>query len=212
MKRALFIFIFILFLGQELWAQERQRFDPDKIQPKWALKINVLSGFAATINISAERLPQQRRSYQNGVFYTHAILSGDERKPGSIQAIGDVFDIRKYRKNSPQAQGRYHMVFARVAYLDIHDFRQDSLTQNKIIKLEERMSGLALGYCIGYQKIYKKRFVLDVFAGLSFAVPISYYSSLSKEEIKQYDLNSWKSNPLISGLGMRAGIKAGYLF
>lgn len=191
-----------------------QMMRPDEINlPKNnAVKTSILSPILGTINISHEYKLSNTWSIQHGLAYTSIVVQDGEQKKTGYQGWQYCVDFRKYRNTRVNWNGWYHQYFLRYAQYSNYTYRQDLITLNKPIQLNENMHGINMGFAIGYQKVFKNRFVIDTFLGPYISIPTYYTSNLSEEEIEKYELNSLEENPLTSTPSLRIGIKVGYLF
>jgi len=176
------------------------------------LKISLLSAFAATLNMSYEYKLTQAWSVQHGLSFTKFNPQVSALKSTSIEGFRYTLDLRKYRKIDPEWNGWYNQYFVRYGQFVNQNYKQDSSTQNQVIQLKESLRGFNFGYAFGYQKCFDKNFVLDTYLGIYFSAPTYYKSSLSQATIDKYEIFSLKESPLTSTMGLRFGIKAGYLF
>ncbi|OYU94833.1 MAG: hypothetical protein CFE21_14180 [Bacteroidetes bacterium B1(2017)] len=210
MKQVVY-FILLLTLQFQVLAQRKIRIE-NIAPPSHALKINVLSGFVGTLNISYEYRLTQKWSIQNGLCYTQMIISRDPRKPYSTEGFQYLLDVRKYTHSNGLLNGRYHQYFLRYSQFINKDYIQDSLTKNKPIAYTENLHGITLGWVYGYQKTYQNKYLIDVFCGIGISVPTCFNSSPSKDFLKPYKVRSFESNPYTNGVNLRMGLKVGYLF
>ncbi len=176
-----------------------------------AIKLNILSGFVGTLNLSYEHLLSQQWSIQNGISYTQLNLDNTRKKTGLI-GFQYSLDFRKYKSAKTAWNGRYHQYFFRFAAYEYKDNKQDSSTQNKIINYKENLQGFSLGYAWGFQKTYSNKYLIDAFIGIQLSVPTYYSCSPSQEILKDYKIKTNEENLATNGVGFRGGIKIGYLF
>lgn len=210
MKRIFFILITICFLTVAM-GQVTKMSIPD-LPKNNAIKISLLSPIAATLNLSHEYKLNSFWSLQNGLAITSLKLTETGQKSYGFEGFQYSLDIRKYRKNKIDWNGWYHQFFLRYAQYTYHNYRQDSITQNKVIQLKEDLHGINLGYAFGYQKVFQNKYIIDSYVGYYLSIPTFYSANLSEETILKYKLNSLKENPITSTAGLRIGLKVGYLF
>jgi hypothetical protein len=177
-----------------------------------AIKTSILSPILGTLNISHEYKLSTSWSIQHGLSYTSLVTQIGEQKKTGFNGWQYCVDFRKYRNTKVNWNGWYHQYFLRYAQYSNYTYRQDLITLNKPIQLKENMHGINIGFGIGYQKVFKNKFVIDAFVGPYISIPTYYKSNLSSEEIEKNELNSLEENPLTSTASLRLGLKVGYLF
>jgi hypothetical protein len=175
------------------------------------LKVNILSPFVASLNLSLETPISEKWSIQNGLVYTQFGIDESANKPTSIKGFQYVLDFRKYRKKKEKWNGTYNQYFLRYSNYQNKYYVQDTSTQNKVIIYKEYISGISLGYTFGYQKTYRNKFLLDVYVGACLSFPTTYRSEPNNPTGKDLT-GSFEINPYTNGFGIRTGIKVGYLF
>lgn len=210
MKQVVY-FILLLTLNFQVIAQRKTHIEK-VAAPVHALKINVLSGFVGTINLSYEYRLTQKWSIQNGICYTQMIASRDPRKPYSAEGFQYLLDLRKYKNKTSSWDGWYHQYYLRYSQFKSKNYIQDSLTNNKPIAYTENLHGITLGWVYGYQKTYQNKYLIDVFCGIGLSVPTYFNSSPSKDFLKPYKASSFENNQYTNGVNLRMGLKVGYLF
>ncbi len=206
-------YLLILFFCLQCWfgsAQTNNYFYKERPKTQ-AIKINILSGFAGTLNLSYEYLFTQQWSIQNGISYTQLNLDNTRKKAGLL-GFQYSLDFRKYKSIKTTWNGRYKQYFIRFAAYEYKDNKQDSSTQNKIINYKENLQGISIGYAWGYQKTYRNKYLIDAFIGIQLSVPTYYSCSPSAAILADYKIKTNEANIATNGIGFRGGIKFGYLF
>ncbi|MCF8253398.1 MAG: DUF3575 domain-containing protein [Bacteroidia bacterium] len=210
MKKPILLFFFFISLSQ-LLAQTNKTLLLKEPPKNYALKVNVLSPFLASLNLSLETPISEKWSIQNGLVYTHLGIDENNTKPFVIKGFQYILDFRKYRKKNEKWNGSYHQYFARYSNFKNNYYIQDSSTQNKVVIYKENLSGISLGYVFGYQKTFRNKFLIDAFVGACLSFPTNYRSEPNKPVGKDLT-GSFEINPYTNGFGIRTGIKVGYLF
>ncbi len=205
------ILFFILCFSAMLGSAQTNNYNYKEWPKTKAIKINILSGFAGTLNLSYEYLFAQQWSIQNGISYTQLNFDNSRRQLG-LNGFQYTLDFRKYKSIKTAWNGRYNQYFVRFAAYTYKDNKQDSSTQNKIINYKENLQGISIGYAWGYQKTYRNKFLIDAFIGMQLSVPTYYSCSPSQEILKDYKIKTNEENLATNGIGFRGGIKFGYLF
>lgn len=157
---------------------------------KNAVKINPLSLFLATGNVSYERAVTENQSFQLGVFYTGVKIS-DLKYSG----VGITPEYRFYIAGHKEAMnGVYVAPFARYQNFSI----QDKTNNDKI-----SFSSIGGGALLGWEKTWSSGFVLDIFLGPS------YNSGTIKDNTNE---ENWDISGGIDGFTLRTGITLGFSF
>jgi hypothetical protein len=158
--------------------------------PKNAVKINPLSLFVTTGNISYERAVSQNKSIQLGAYYS-GIGLGDFK----YQGYGITPEFRVYfGAKSTALNGVYVAPFARYQNFSISD---------KETKDKATFESIGGGAIMGWQKSWQSGFTLDIFAGPS-------YSNIQFKDKTQEDDFDVKFG--MKGFGLRTGISLGVSF
>jgi hypothetical protein len=154
---------------------------------KNAIKINPLSVFVATANISYERVTAEKQSFQLGVFYTGVKLSGTK-----YRGFGITPEYRFYVGRDKQAmEGIYLAPFLRYQHINMeYNESIDKVTY----------SSIGGGALLGWETTMDDLFVIDLFIGPA------YNSSTAKG----YEGVDVASN--FKGFTVRAGINFGFRF
>lgn len=179
MKKVLLVALLAISVGA--FAQDGQ---------KNVIKLNPLSLLVKTGNISYERQIGANQSFQIGGYYSGLSL-GDIKYDG----FGITPEYRFYFGAQKRAfNGGYVAPFVRYQNFTIKDKEtSDKATFNSI----------GGGAVIGYEKMYKSGFVLDIFAGPSYN-SVSFKNNSSED---QFDIKGG-----IKGFGIRSGIAIGFGF
>jgi hypothetical protein len=155
-----------------------------------AVKINPLSLFLATGNVSYERAVKENQTFQIGLFYTGVGLS-DLKYSG----LGITPEYRFYVAGHKQAMnGVYVAPFARYQNFKI----KDKSTNDKV-----SYSSIGGGALLGWEKTWNSGFVLDIFLGPSIN------SGKIKDNVDEED---WDISGGIDGFTLRTGITLGFSF
>lgn len=181
MKKLLVIVCLFVSAGA-LKAQERSY--------QQAIKINPLSLFVLTGNVSYERAVADNQSFQVGLFYSGVSIS-DIKYSG----LGITPEYRFYFAGQRQAlNGVYAAPFLRYQSFTF----KDKETTDKA-----NYTSFGGGATIGWEKSWGSGFVLDIFAG-----PV-YNAGKFKNEADEdeFDITSG-----INGFGVRTGITLGFAF
>jgi hypothetical protein len=157
---------------------------------KNAVKINPLSLFLATGNVSYERAVSENQSFQLGLFYTGVGIS-DLKYSG----LGITPEYRFYIAGHKQVMnGVYVAPFLRYQNFSI----KDKSTDDKV-----SFTSMGGGALLGWEKTWGSGFVLDIFIGPS------YNSGKIKEDVDEED---WDVASGIDGFTLRTGITLGFSF
>ncbi len=158
--------------------------------PQNAIKLNPLSLVFATGNIAYERAVSENSSFQLGVFYSNASISGLK-----YSGLGITPEYRIYFAGNKHAMnGVYGAPFVRYQSFTLTDKDTDG---------EAKFSSFGGGAVIGWEKAWSSGFVLDIFAGPQFN------SGKVKEKTGPGDFDVAGS---IDGFGLRTGITLGFAF
>jgi len=210
MKQALFYIIFLIYV-LPVMGQNKITYDPYSVKKKNIVKVNLLSGFLATINLSYETKITYKWSVQSSLAYTNLKLDGSDRKKTSMEGFQVGIDLRQYWRQRNEWNGWYSQLMLRYCSYDYHYYVQDSTTNNVVVNYQEKLKGISVGYLFGYQRTYRNRFVIDAFTGIFASAPIQYTSNPIKP-IKNFTGQSFEINPYTNGGSIRLGLKIGYLF
>lgn len=155
-----------------------------------AIKINPLSLFLLTGNVSYERAVTENQSFQIGAFYSGMSI-GDVKYSG----LGITPEYRFYFAGRKEAlNGVYAAPFLRYQSFTF----KDKQTTDKA-----NFSSFGGGATIGWEKTWDSGFVLDIFAGPSYNA--GKFKNESDEET--FDISSG-----VNGFGVRTGITLGFAF
>lgn len=138
-----------------------------------AFKVNVLSPIVRTGSVSVEHSLGAHRSVQLEALYTRwnsANLLFENRT--AIKGFALVPEYREYLSPSQgPLQGVYLATFFRFRHLnletDYHEFSNNSFST---ALLPATLTTYGGGVAVGYQRLFKQRFSLDVYLGPSFDV------------------------------------------
>ena len=122
------LFLLVLSLQCLLGSAQTNPYQFKEWPKNHAIKINLLSGFVGTLNLSYEFLFSQQWSIQNGISYTQLNLENARKKAG-LTGFQYSLDLRKYKSKNYAWNGRYHQYFIRFTSYEYKDNRQDSSTQ-----------------------------------------------------------------------------------
>lgn len=155
---------------------------------KSAIKINPLSLFVLTPNVSYEKAVGEKQSFQLGAFYSGFTIS-DLKYSG----VGVTPEYRFYLGQSGEAlKGLYVAPFVRY---------QNFKFEDKETKDKATFSSFGGGAILGWQGVGRGGFVTNVFAGPSYnAGNIKTNSSEDAFDIKGG----------IKGFGIRLGVNIGF--
>jgi hypothetical protein len=155
-----------------------------------AIKINPLSLFLLTGNVSYERAVADNQSVQIGMFYSGMSIS-DIKYSG----LGITPEYRFYFAGHKEAMnGVYAAPFLRYQSFTF----KDKESTNKA-----NYSSFGGGATIGWEKTWDSGFVLDIFAGPS------YNAGKFKNEADEDDFDITSG---VNGFGVRTGIVLGFAF
>ena len=181
MKKVFVVLAFLTAIGGAK-AQETGRSN--------AIKLNPLSLFLATGNVSYERAVGESKSLQLGVFYSSFTLS-DLKYTG----YGVTPEFRFYFAGAREAlNGVYVSPFVRYQSFSLAYKSTDD---------KASFTTIGGGATIGWQKMWDSGFVLDIFAGPS------YSSANFKTDTDQEQYNIRRG---FSGFSVRTGITIGFGF
>lgn len=209
--KKLIMLLFCFFYVLPLIGQSRITYDPYSIKKKNIVKINLLSGFIGTINLSYETKISNNWSVQGNFAYTNLNIDASARKRTSLIGFQTGIDLRKYLRQKNEWNGSYTQLMLRYNDYQHHYFIQDSSTNNVVVNYKENLKGVSVGFIMGYQRTFKNKFVIDAFAGVFNSFPILYNSTPTKVKIDMPNV-SFETNPYTNGGSIRIGLKVGYLF
>jgi hypothetical protein len=155
-----------------------------------AIKINLLSPVARTINLAFERAISEDGSIQVGFFYTGAKI-GDTK----IDGFGITPEYRIYLSQSPAPNGFYVAPFLRYV-----NFKAENKTDNSTDKATVTQFGG--GVVVGRQWVFKERVTFDLFIGPKY----------QGTDIKVTAGSDSFSGSLFNNFGIRGGITLGLAF
>lgn len=155
-----------------------------------AIKLNPLSLAFLTGNLAYERAINHNQSFQIGSFYSGVSIGGLK-----YSGFGITPEYRVYFAGAKEAlNGVYVAPFVRY---------QNFTLKDKTTDYQTTFSSIGGGATIGWQKMWKSGFVLDLFAGPA------YNSGKFKNSSDSTQLNlSFGMN----GFGVRTGITIGFAF
>jgi Protein of unknown function (DUF3575). len=154
------------------------------------VKLNPLSLFLATGNVSYERAVSSNQTFQIGLFYTGVGIS-DLKYSG----LGITPEYRFYVAGRKEAMnGVYVAPFLRYQNFNI----KEKSSGDKV-----SYSSFGGGALLGWEKTWGSGFVLDLFLGPS------YNSGKIKENVNE---DEWDISSGIDGFGLRTGIAIGFSF
>ena len=155
-----------------------------------AIKLNPLSLAVMTGNVSYERAINHNQSIQIGGFYS-GVSAGGLKYSG----FGITPEYRVYVGGAKEAlNGLYVAPFARYTNFSLTD---------KSTSTSTTFSSVGGGVDLGWQKMWKSGFVIDLFAGPA------YNSGKFKNSSDQ---SQYKLSFGLNGFGARAGIGIGFGF
>ena len=192
-------------------GQTRMPYDPYTISKKNIVKVNLLSGFVGTINLSYETKLSKKWSVQGSFAYTNLVIDATDRKRTSLIGFQTGIDLRKYFRLKKEWNGWYSQLMLRYNDYQHHYYVQDSTTNNVVVNYKEDLKGISVGYNIGYQRTYRNRFVIDAFTGVFTSFPLYFKSNPTKLNVNN-PTASFEINPYTNGGSIRIGLKVGYLF
>lgn len=155
-----------------------------------AVKINLLSPVARTINLAYERAISENGSIQLGFFYTGAKIADTK-----IDGFGITPEYRIYLSSTPAPNGFYVAPFLR--YIN---FKAEDKTDNTINKATVTQFGG--GVVVGRQWVFKERVTFDLFIGPKY----------QGTDIKVTSGQDSFSGSLFNNFGIRGGITLGVAF
>jgi Protein of unknown function (DUF3575) len=155
-----------------------------------AIKLNPLSLAFMTGNLAYERAINHNQSLQIGSFYSGVSVGGLK-----YSGFGITPEYRVYFGGAKEAlNGVYVAPFARYQSFNLTD---------KSTSTSTTFSSIGGGATLGWQKMWKSGFVLDLFAGPAYNS--GKFKNTSDES--QYDLSFG-----MNGFGVRTGITIGFGF
>ncbi len=154
------------------------------------VKINPLSLFLATGNVSYERKVTENQTFQLGAFYSGVKISGLR-----YSGFGFTPEYRFYFAGQKQAMnGVYAAPFARVQSFTLKDVET---------KEKANYTSFGGGAILGWEKTWRSGFVLDLFVGPSF----NNGKVKNTDNEDEFDVSAG-----FSGFGVRTGITLGFAF
>jgi hypothetical protein len=155
-----------------------------------AIKINPLSLFVVTGNVSYERAVKENQSVQVGMFYSGMSISGLK-----YSGFGITPEYRFYFAGNREAlNGVYAAPFMRY---------QSFTFKDKETTEKANFSSIGGGATIGWEKTWNSGFVMDIFAGPSYNA--GKFKNEADED--EFDISSG-----VNGFGIRTGITLGFAF
>lgn len=160
-----------------------------QMKNRHAIKVNPLSAIVKTVNVSLEKAVSPNKTVQLGTYYSRIELD-DVQYAG----YGLTPEYRIYFGGAKQAlHGGYVAPFARYQHFSLSEKGSGSAASFQTI---------GGGAVLGYQKLSESGFVIDVFAGPSFADVHFKSGSPADFDLK----NAFK------GFGVRLGASIGFTF
>jgi len=160
-------------------------------QPTNAIKINLLSPVARTLNLAYEHAINENGSFQLGFFYSGAKVSDTK-----ISGWGITPEYRFYLSQTPAPNGFYVAPFLRYNSFTAED-KSDNSTVNKAT-----VTQFGGGAVVGRQWVFKERVTFDMFIGPK-------YQNTSTKVTSGTDSFS---GSLFNSFGIRGGITLGIAF
>ena len=155
-----------------------------------AVKINPLSLFLLTGNVSYERAVTDNQTFQIGGFYSGVSVGGLK-----YSGLGITPEYRFYFGGKKEAMnGVYAAPFLRY---------QSFTFKDKTTEDQAKFSSFGGGATIGWEKTWNSGFVLDLFIGPSYNA--GKFKNESDEDA--FDVSSG-----VNGFGVRTGIALGFAF
>jgi hypothetical protein len=180
--KKLLVIACVFLSASAVQAQERSH--------QQALKINPLSAFLLTGNVSYERATASNQSFQVGAFYSGMSISGLK-----YSGFGITPEYRFYLAGRRESlNGLYAAPFLRY---------QSFTFKDKETTEKANFSSIGGGATIGWEKTWNSGFVFDIFLGPSY----------NKGKFKnEADENTFDISSGVSGFGVRTGIALGFAF
>lgn len=160
-------------------------------QPQNAIKINLLSPVARTINLAYERAINENGSFQLGFYYTGVKTGGVK-----LSGFGITPEYRFYLSQTPAPNGFYVAPFIRY-----NSFTAEDTSDNTVSKATITQFGG--GAVVGRQWVFKERVTFDMFIGPK-------YQSTSAKVTSGTD--TFTGGSLFGNFGIRGGITLGLAF
>jgi len=159
-------------------------------QPKNAIKINLLSPVARTLNLAYEHAINENGSFQIGFYYTGVKVSDTK-----LSGFGITPEYRFYLSQSPAPNGFYVAPFLRYNSFTAED--NVSSTVNKAT-----VTQFGGGAVVGRQWVFKERVTFDMFIGPKY----------QNSTVKVTSGTDSFSGSLFNNFGIRGGITLGLAF
>lgn len=215
-------------------AQTLSRGFTQPVEHKNALKINLLSSFYSTINLSYQHVISNTHSWNITASYMDFDSYGSTVNPSDSLTNGGSSEVKsqrtqgiaiipeyRYVLNGRGLSGMYIAPFLRYSYYEYHQVAiYDSTYYNSqagyyMVKTEYHPDlfayhTLAVGCIFGKQVLFKNRISFDFFCGPSYSILVS-----SNKDIKSpadVVIGPGISNVYIKGLGLRGGITIGFTY
>jgi hypothetical protein len=159
-------------------------------QPTNAIKINLLSPVARTLNLAYEHAINANGSFQLGFYY-----SGVKVSDTKLSGWGITPEYRFYLSSTPAPNGFYVAPFIRYSSYTAQDH-----TDNTINKATVTQFGG--GAVVGRQWVFKERVTFDMFIGPKY----------QNSSVKVTSGSDSFSGSLFNNFGIRGGITLGIAF
>ena len=228
------IVLCLLILSAPVYAQIEAWGVVQPREHKNAFKINLLSSFYSTVNISYQHVLTNTTSWNITASYMDFDSYGSTNNPvdslhggsGKVksQRTQGFAVIPEYRfvLNGRRLSGVYAAPFLRYSYYEYqHTAIYDSSYYNSqtgyyTIVTELRPDlytyhTLALGCIFGKQVMFKNRVSIDFFCGPSYSILLSS-NKRNIHSTRDVVIGPGIPNAYISGLGLRAGITVGFTY
>lgn len=206
---------------------------PQTTDPKNAIKINLLSSFYSTINLSYQRVLSNTQSLNITASYMDFDSYGSTDNP--VDSLhGGSEEVKSQRTqgftvmpefrcmlNGRGLSGAYVAPFMRYAYYEYEQVgRYDSTYINQTtgyhyIITEYRPDfyayhSLTLGCIFGKQILFKNKVSIDLFCGPAYSILVS--SNKDIQTVDDIAIGPGIPGSYIKGLGLRAGITVGFTY
>jgi hypothetical protein len=162
-------------------------------QPTNAIKINILSPVARTINLSYEKAIKENGSLQLGFYYTGA-KSGDVKLSG----FGITPEYRIYLGEKAAPDGFYVAPFLRY-----NNYKLTYESPDNSPDEEATLTQFGGGVVVGRQWVFKERVTFDLFIGPKY---MSTDMKVTSGDEDNFDIN------VFNNFGIRGGITLGIAF
>ncbi|MCE3008700.1 MAG: DUF3575 domain-containing protein [Bacteroidetes bacterium] len=199
MKKLQFLFLIVLLALPGLGRAQ---------DLKNGVKLNLLSPFVRTVSGFYERSVNDNLSAQLGVFYTFGLNTADTRFSG----FGVTPEFRFYVMDKGAMQGFYVAPFLRYQTFRLEaDYTEVAINASGgIVEREQTekatFSTFGGGVLAGYQWIFGKRVMFDIYLGPSYNSGSVSYEDGRDENNSEIEVRS------INGFGIRFGTTLGVAF